>query len=617
MDGLSEKLTDKLALLPDSPGVYRMLDAQGDVIYVGKAISLKNRVRQYFQSKKNMDVKVAAMVSHISDFEYILCANETEALTLESNLIKHLQPRYNILLKDDKHFPYVRLDVRQDFPRFEVVRRVENDGAKYFGPYLSALSLKEALAAIRDFFPVRHCKKDIKKAIARGERPCLMYHLGKCCAPCSGNVTREEYHALLISVSGFLEGKTEPLIKLLEERMQSASDALDFERAAVERDRIASVRQLEASQRAIAASDTERDIFAFVRDDADAVVFALFERRGKIVGTRCMRMSCEGETEPDVMRSFLAQFYSDSGYVPREIIVKTLPADAEALEAWLGEKRGKKATLICPKRGDKLKQAEMAYTNGCDAIIKARELEHRAWERGTGALTRLTGLIGLDELPDRMECYDNSHIQGRDTVGCMVVFTGGVPDKNEYRRFRIRAEADGDDYLAMREMLNRRFSRAMEGDARFNKLPDLLVVDGGRGQLNVALAVLDEFGLSHIPAIGLAERNEEIIIPSSAEPLVLKRGDPALHVLERIRDEAHRFAISYHRSLRGKNTLHSTLMEIEGVGEKRRRILFDKFVTLDAIKTATVEELAAAPGMTRPAAQKVYAYFHADGSEKE
>lgn len=612
---MNEIIVEKLKLLPDKPGVYKMFDARGEVIYVGKAVNLKNRVRQYFHSQKNMLPKVAAMVSHIEDFEYILTATETEALTLESNLIKQFQPHYNILLKDDKHFPFVRLDIRQDFPRFEVVRRVNKDGARYFGPYLSALALRDSITAVRDYFPVRHCKKDIKKAIARHERPCLMYHIGKCCAPCSGNISREEYHALLERVADFLEGDIQPIVERLTADMQEASDSMEFERAALIRDRINSVRQLDCKQRTIAAKHDERDVFAFARDDMDAVVFALFERDGRIIGTRHMKMACEGESVEDIMASFLQQFYLESGYIPPEIVVHDMPSDSETLTLWLTEQRGKKVRLICPERGEKLKLVKMAYENGMDAILKDRELTHRAWERGEGALVRLSELIGLDAIPSRMECYDNSHMQGRDTVSSMVVFTDGKPDRNEYRRFRIKADAGGDDYLAMQEVLTRRFERALSGDAKFSALPDLIIVDGGRGQLNVALSVLNELNISTIPAIGLAERNEEIILPDREEPLILERSDPALHLVERIRDEAHRFAVSYHRSLRQKTALFSILDEIEGVGAKRKKALFDAFVSLDAIKAADIDTLASANGMNRPAAEAVYAYFHREGAD--
>jgi len=613
---MNEIISEKLKLLPDLPGVYKMYNGSGEVIYVGKAVNLKNRVRQYFQ-RSAKPLKVEAMVSHIEDFQYIITSNETEALTLESNLIKEIKPRYNILLKDDKHFPYVRLDVKKSFPRFEVVRRVKKDGARYFGPYLSGIALRDSLSAIRDIFPVRHCKKDITKAIARNERPCLMYHLGKCCAPCGGNVSPEEYHVLLDSVCRFLEGHTEPVVNLLTKQMQEAAENMEYERAAQIRDRITAVKSLGEKQQAISVKGKERDIFAFVRDEEDAVVFALFERGGKLIGTDSMSISCGEESAEEVTASFLKQYYTDNALIPREVITYHLPEEAETLEKWLCENRGTKVEIICPQRGEKRKLAEMAYKNGLEAIQKARALEHRSWEKGEGAMLRLCEVIGLSCIPERMECYDNSHIRGRDTVSGMVVFANGKAAPKEYRRFRIKAEADGDDYLAMKEVLTRRFKRAEERDEKFTVLPDLLVIDGGRGQLNVALEVLESFGLSHIPAIGLAEQNEDIILPNLDEPIRLAKNDPALHILQRIRDEAHRFVITYHRSLRARNALMSELDNIDGMGPKRKKALFDAFITADAIKGATVEQLAGVKGMTKAAAQSVFDYYHPTDNSSE
>lgn len=606
---MNDVIAEKLKLLPDAPGVYRMLDAAGQVIYVGKAVNLKNRVRSYFRTDKNRSPKVAAMVSHVADFEYILVANETEALTLEAAITKQMQPRYNILLKDDKHFPYVRIDLKQDFPRFEVVRRTANDGARYFGPYLSAGLLWDALNCISEDFPVRHCRKDIKKAIARKERPCLMYHLGKCCAPCSGNVSRAEYHELLTSVCAFLDGDNAPVLEMLRARMLGYSEKLEYEKAAQCRDRISAIEALGEKQRAMTATGAERDIFALTRDGEDAVMFAFFERGGSIVGTRHFSVTCPDETASDVTGAFLQQYYNDSGAIPREILVADMPDNAAELTEWLKAMRGGTVSLLCPQRGEKRRLIDMAKKNGADVIEKQRELEHRAWERGEGALARLSAIIGLDTLPERMECFDNSHIRGRDTVSSMVVFLNGKPAPREYRRFRMKQDTGGDDLAAMREALTRRFERA-ETDERFAVLPDLLIMDGGRTQLDVALDVLAEKNLPHIPCIGLAERNEEIILPFEEEPVILDRGDGALHMLQRIRDEAHRFAITYHRSLHMKNALLSELDQIEGIGERRKRLLFDAFVTRDEIASADVDALAAVKGMTRPAAQAVYHFFH-------
>lgn len=609
---MNDVIEEKLKLLPASPGVYKMLDAAGAVIYVGKAVSLKNRVRQYFQTGKGHSAKVAAMVSHIADFETILTSNETEALTLESNLIKEYMPRYNILLKDDKHFPYVRIDVKKDFPRIEVVRKLKKDGAKYLGPYLSSLALRDSLNVVREHFPIRHCKKDITKAIARRERPCLMYHVGKCCAPCSGSVTREHYHAILAQVEDFLAGNTEPVVKALTKQMQQESDALEFERAAKTRDRLAAIHRLGEKQVAIAPAGTEQDVFALASYHEETLIFGLFVRGGKVVGTEKFRMdNMDGEAdEAEALGAFLKQYYSAAAAIPPEILLYQPAADMESIACWLEQKRGKKVRLHCPARGEKRKMTALAYNNGMDVLQKAETLQQRAWEKGEGALAALSVALGLETLPERMECFDNSHIMGRDTVSSMVVFQNGVPAPAQYRRFRIKSDTEGDDYAAMREALTRRFTRAEAGDEKFGSLPDLLIVDGGRGQLNVALEVLSEFGLSHIPAIGLAEQHELVYLPEEELPLEFSRSSAELHLLQRIRDEAHRFAITYHRNLRGKNTLYSQLDEIEGVGPRRKRAIFDRFTTMDSIKAASLEELHAVPGVDERTARAVYRHFH-------
>jgi excinuclease ABC subunit C len=608
---MNQIIEEKLRLLPSAPGVYKMFNAAGEVIYVGKAVSLKNRVRQYFQSSKNHTPKVRAMVSHIADFETLRTANETEALTLESNLIKQFKPRYNILLKDDKHFPYVRIDYRQDFPRVEIVRRVQNDGARYLGPFLSGIALRDGMNVVREHFPVRHCRKDLKKAMARRERPCLMYHVGKCCAPCSGNVSRAEYHAMLDEISAFLTGHTERVLRELNERMQQAAESLQFERAAALRDSIRAVETLRDKQAAIGTHKDMMDVFALGRLDESVLVFALFVRDGKVIGTEKFRMGAgDGETEEEILAAFLKQYYLEAAAFPPEILLYSDAADMEIIAAWLSERARRRVWLHRPQRGAKAKLAELAHRNCVDALEKDAALQRRAWERGEGALAELSGLLGLETVPERLECFDNSHIQGRDTVSSMVVFTNGQPDRKAYRRFRIRAEAGGDDLVAMREALTRRFARFASGDAGFDRLPDLLVIDGGRTQLDVAIEALAEAGLSFVPVIGLAEAHELIYQPGEEQPLALPYNSAALHLLERLRDEAHRFAVSYHRSLRQKNALFSILDQIDGIGDRRKRALFDAFVTLDAMKAATVEQLAAVPAMTHATAEAVYAYFH-------
>ena len=612
---MNDTIRDKLKLLPDSPGVYRMYNSLGEIIYVGKAVNLKNRVRQYFQNTAKAP-KVAAMVSNIADFEFTITSTEAEALTLECNMIKQNRPRYNILLKDDKHFPYVRIDVSKDFPRIEIVRKIKKDGARYFGPYLSSLALRESITAVRETFPIRHCKKDIAKAIARRERPCLMYHLGKCCAPCSGNVTREEYHSYLDEIVQVLLGHSTQVTRKLEKDMLEASERMEFERAALCRDRIRAIESLAEKQRAATAVINSFDVFAVSRDDLNTVVYAMMMRDGNVVMTDSYFMTASDESDREIMASFIMQFYTESGFVPNEIVCRCMPEDSESILACLRAECGHAVKLTVPQRGEKKQLAELARLNGEEALKRKKELIFREWERGEGALAELSAIIGLEELPHRMECFDNSHFQGRDTVGSMVVFIDGKPEKSLYRRFRTRTSAEGDDLEAMREHLTRRFQRASEGDEKFAELPDLLIVDGGREQLRVALEVLESFGLSYLPAIGLAEQNEDIILPYDPEPVRLPKSNSALHLLQRIRDEAHRFAITYHRSLRSKSTLYSVLQEIEGVGEKRRRSLFDRFLTLEAIKAASVEELASAPGMNAASARNVYDFFHKESEGK-
>ncbi len=613
---MNEIIEEKLKLLPPSPGVYKMLDRNGDVIYVGKAVSLKNRVRQYFQSSKSHTAKVSAMVAHVADFETIQVANETEALTLESNLIKQFMPKYNILLKDDKHFPYVRINMKQNFPSIDVVRRVKRDGARYLGPFLSGTLLRGNLAIIRDHYPVRLCKKDIDRAIARRERPCLMYHVGKCCAPCSGNVTPEAYHQILEEICSFLSGNTDAILRGLYEQMEQSSDALEFERAAALRDRIKAIESLSEKQTAIGTNKAVLDVYALGRLDENVVVFALFVRDGKVVGTESFRMGAgSDESDADILAAFIAQYYADAVTFPPEILLYQDAADMEGIEAWLTSIAGKRVRLHRPERGDKRKLADLAYRNCIDALAKDATLQKRAWERGEGALSQLSGILGLESIPERLECFDNSHIQGRDTVSSMVVFTNGQPDKKAYRRFRVKADAGGDDLISMRETLTRRFEHALANDPGFLPLPDLLIVDGGRTQLSVALEVLAGAGLDYIPAIGLAEAHELIYQPGEELPLELPRNSASLHLLERIRDEAHRFAITYHRSLRQKNALFSVLDAIPGVGDKRKRALFDAFVTMGALKNATVEQLAAVKGVDKRTAEAVYAFFRQEAED--
>lgn len=607
---MNQTLQDKIALLPEKPGVYKMFDANGEVIYVGKAKILKNRVRQYFQANKNHTPKVLAMVSHIADFETIVVSSETEALSLESNLIKAFMPKYNILLKDDKHFPYFRIDMKQDFPRIEIVRRVKQDGAVYLGPYIVGPSIKEELRLAYDLYPIRHCKKSIEKAIARRERPCLMYHIGKCCAPCSGNVTKEEYHVYLQEIIKLLDGKSGDMIPKLEERMRESAENMEFERAAILRDKIKSLRALQEKQVAITVKGLDADVFAADSLDDAFMIFALYVRNGKVIGTHAFPMTSEGDAAFNDLRSaFLMQYYGNSDVeIPRQILLDGDCSDADAIMNLLSERCHHRIEITIPQRGEKRKLTEMAKHNCTDLLAKNAELLRRAWERDEGALIDLAEALELPQPPSRIECYDNSHLFGTNTVSSMVVFTDGKPDKQEYRHYRINTVHDGDDLESMREVLTRRFTKG-------NKLPDLLLLDGGKTQLAIGEEVLRETNHEDIPIAALAESEEWLYIPDREEPIVLPRSSSCLHLVQRIRDEAHRFAITYHRNLRSKSALFSQLDQIKGVGDKRKHALFDAFLTVDAIRAASVEQLRAVHGMNDAAAESVFHYFHKDENQ--
>ena len=598
-------LEDKIALLPEKPGVYKMLDDTGTVIYVGKAKVLKNRVRQYFQSSKNHSPKVRAMVSHIADFETIEVHSEVEALSLESNLIKEYMPKYNILLKDDKHFPYFRIDMRQDFPRIEIVRRVKSDGATYLGPYIVGPSVQEELRLVYDLFPLRHCKKSMASMQSRGERPCLLYHVGKCCAPCSGHITREQYHAYLRDAIRLLNGKSGDLVPYLKDKMEEASAALDFERAALLRDKLRATLALREKQAAISVNDLNADVFAIGARNAYRMVFTLYVREGKVIGTHAFPLEGDGDDAPaEWLSAFLLQYYGSEGIeIPPNVLLAQECTDMETIEEWLHSRKKRKVTVAVPVRGVKHQLTDMAEQNCAALLEKNEKIQMRAWERGEGALAELSAILGLDEVPSRVECFDNSHLMGTNTVASMVVFRDGKPDKTAYRHFRIRTEAGGDDLPAMREVLTRRLSADGE-------LPDLLVLDGGKTQLTIGVEVLSALNLTHIPICALAESDEIIYLPEREEPIALPKSSAPLHLIERLRDEAHRFAISYHRNLRSRSALYSLLDDIPGIGENRKRALYDAFITVDRIKAATVEDLKAVKDMTSTAAQEVYEHFH-------
>jgi len=601
---VTDLVAEKLKLLPDSPGVYIMKDARGKIIYVGKAIVLKNRVRQYFQSSRNQAPKVRAMVSHVADFETIMTANEVESLILEANLIKKHRPRYNIRLKDDKSYPYVKVTVQEEYPRVFITRRVLRDGARYFGPYTNVTALRDSLKLLKRLFPLRTCR-------TMPDRPCLEYHIKRCLAPCVGKVTAEDYRAMIRAVLLFLEGRTDDVERELEHRMNLAAEAYHFETAARLRDQLAAVRKA-AERQNIVTGAGDQDAIGMARSAAGVCVQIFFIRGGKMIGREHFLLrGSEEESDADILRAFLEQYYNQATFVPREVLLPHTIDDAAraVIEQWLAEKKGGgKVALLTPQRGTKHDLVMMATGNAEKFLADEETRRSLADEQTLGAVEELGRYLGLKKPPHRMECFDISHNQGQETVASMVVFEGGMPKKSDYRRFKIKsAEGKPDDFLSMREVTTRRYVGLPE-----DELPDLIIIDGGKGQLSSALEIIrNEAGHKDVPVVGLAKQFELIFTEGNSEPVELPRRSQSLYLVQRIRDEAHRFAITFHRKLRGKRNLVSVLDHIVGVGPKRRQSLWSHFGTLDKIKAASVDELVAAPGMNRPAAEAIVHFFDA------
>ncbi len=580
-------IQEKLKTLPALPGVYLMKDSRGKIIYVGKAVVLKNRVRQYFQSNKNHSAKVKAMVAKVADFETIITATEVEALILECNLIKKYRPRYNISLKDDKSYPYLKLTLAEDFPRIVLTRRVIHDGSRYFGPYTSGLAVKETLQLLKKIFPLRTCKTFAK-------RPCLEFHIKRCLAPCANKVSREDYMRFVNAAEKFLEGRTTQVERELSNQMAQAAEALNFEQAARLRDTLLAVRKVTEKQKIVTDSG-DVDAIGLARLDGETCAQIFFVRDGKVTGREIFLLSgAADESDAQAVTEFIKQYYSRAQISATEILLPVTLADDDLkiLSEWLGAK------LIEPKRGVKRSLVEMA-TENAEKFLK--ELGTRNWGLG---VEELKNFLNLPKLPRRMECFDISHIQGAETVASMVVFKDGAPDKKSYRRYKIRStEGKPDDFQSMREVTSRRYEKISPED-----LPDLIVIDGGIGQLNSALEIIRRAGHS-VPVVGLAKQFELIFVEGSPTPIELPKDSQALKLMQRIRDEAHRFAITYHRKLRRARNLKSELDNVAGIGAKRRSELFKKFGTLAKIKSATVEELAAVPSMNRTAAESIKNFF--------
>ena len=604
-----DAIRDKLKTLPKTPGVYLMKNADGKVIYVGKAVALKNRVSSYFQNTRK-DAKTQALVREIVDFDYILVGTEIEALMLECNMIKRYSPYYNILLRDDKHYPYIRIDFNETFPRICVTRKVENDGAKYYGPYIAAHVLHDVMDTVSKMFPVRTCRMDLPDG--KKHRPCINYEMGRCLAPCAGKVSEYEYKRMLDEVADFLSGRYKGLRRQFEEDMKAASENMEYEKAAMIRDRIRALERLFEKQKAAFPDLNDKDVFAVWMQDDEAVVQGMFVRRGELNHTERFFIKCEDESAEAVLSQTLKQYYSSVTGVAKQIYVSAEPEEKELIEQWLTQLRGSRVVVHVPEKGDNRRLVDMAVNNAKEALTRRLARIQHEFNQTTGALAALKAALGLDTDVDRMECYDISNTQGTDSVASMVVFRGGKPEKKSYRRFKIKTVEGADDFASMNEVLTRRLKRALQGAEGFDEFPTLIVVDGGKGQLHSAYDALASLGLEDLPLISLAKREEEVFVVGQSDPIMLDKSSSALKLLTRIRDEAHRFAITYHRNLRLNKVEDSALLKIPYVGQSRAKALLKHFETVGDIRAASVEEIAGVPGMDLRSAQAVVDYFESE-----
>lgn len=606
-------IEEELKKLPAKPGVYIMHDKADAIIYVGKAISLKNRVRQYFQSSRNLSPKIQKMVSLVSRFEYIVVDSEMEALVLECNLIKEYRPKYNTMLKDDKHYPYIRVTVNEPFPRVLFARSRGKDKAKYFGPYTSGQAVKDTLDLLKKTYQIRNCNLNLPKE--KSNRPCLYYHIGQCKAPCQGEISREEYGAAIEQVMAFLGGNFSLITKRLEQLMKEASLNLEFEKAAEYRDLLNSVHRMAERQKADADLTVDRDIAAIATAGEEAVVQVFFVREGKMIGREHFYLTgVEGEDRAFVLQEFIKQFYGGTPHIPKELLLSEEIEERELLENYLSERSGRRAKIHVPKKGEKERLVELAEKNASMVLQKDAEKIAAEEKKTKGAADEIAELLGLPEL-GRTESFDISNTAGFASVASMVVFENGRPNKAEYRKFRIKTVQGSDDYASMREVLTRRFSHGLkeleEGtEEKFSKFPDLILMDGGKGQVNIAEQVLAELGIA-IPVCGMVKDDKHRTrgLYFHNEELPMNQHSEGFRLLTRIQDETHRFAIEYHRSLRGKEQVHSILDEIEGIGPTRRRALMKAFGSQEAIRAASEEELAAVDTMNAAAAHAVYTFF--------
>jgi excinuclease ABC subunit C len=610
----TESVAEKLKTLPARPGVYQYFDANGKLIYVGKAINLRNRVRSYFHASADHGPKTERLVAEIADLEWIITDSELEALLLESNLIKRHKPRFNIRLKDDKRYPYIKVEWQNAYPKVATVRKMAQDGARYYGPFTNAGAVYHTLDTLRRIFPYLTCDREIT---GKDPRACLYYDIKLCGGPCIGAVTQNEYRATLNELCHFLEGKSDEVLIDFERKMSAAAESMQFERAAVYRDQLKSLRHIVERQKVISNAQNDQDVLAFARDKGDACVQIFLIRQGKLIGREYFVLEgAEDEETHQVMAEFLTQFYNDAAYVPPEVV---LPVEIEAQEAsiiaqFLKQKRGAQVTLNVPKEGPTADLVKLAADNAMETLTALKAQWDADSHRAEQALKEVADGLGLNALPARIECFDISNTQGTNTVASMVVFVNGIPRKSDYRKFNIKTVDGPNDFESMREALTRRFRRYFDAkaaehqpgqkiDPSFSVLPDLLIIDGGKGQLSVAIDVLKEYELfGQVPVCGLAKQQEEIFLPGRPDSILLPRQSQGLYLVQRVRDEAHRFAITAHRAKRAKTGIASQLDEIPGVGPSRRRALLKHFGSLDAIRAASVDELAQAPGIPREVA---------------
>ena len=622
-------IEEELKKLPGRPGVYIMHDARDEIIYVGKAISLKNRVRQYFQSSRNKSAKILQMVERIRRFEYIVTDSELEALVLECNLIKEHRPKYNTMLKDDKSYPFIKVTLGEEFPRVLFSRTMKKDKSRYFGPYTSAGAVKDTIDLIKKLYKLRSCNRSLPRDIGR-ERPCLYYHIGQCNAPCQGGITKEEYRKSIDGALEFLNGNHKPVLDMLEEKMNQASESMEFEAAIEYRDLIRSVHQVAQRQKITHGDGEDKDVLALAAEGGDAVVQVFFIRGGKMIGREHFYLRvAPHDTKSAILSSFVKQYYAGTPFVPRELMLEAEIEDHELVETWLTQKRGQRVYLHVPKKGTKEKLVEMARENAAIVLRQDRERIKREEGRTIGAVHEIENLLGIERAM-RMEAYDISNISGFESVGSMIVYEKGKPKRSDYRKFKIKSVQGPDDYASMEEVLTRRFSHGLQEQRElaekgmgnemgsFSRFPDLILMDGGRGQVNVALRVLEQLGIS-IPVCGMVKddfhRTRGIYFENVELPI--DTHSEAFRLVTRIQDEAHRFAIEYHRSLRSKGQVHSILDDISGIGPTRRKALMRTFKSLEAVRDASLEELTNAPSMNAQSARQVYDFFHSEQAQTQ